>query len=80
MAVFRLEPAVCQQGSNRSVCLSILPSTPCVFNSSLPLYKSTVAPGQSLGVARNFSNGDEGVNYKHTVVQDGWYSKDCECV
>ena len=64
MAASRLEPAVCQHGSIQSVCRSIHPSTLCVcvcvssftdgvFYSALPLYKSTVALGQSLGVGKN---------------------------
>lgn len=43
----------------QSVCQSNLPSTLCVssfcvvvFYSALPLYKSTVAPGQSLGIGK----------------------------
>lgn len=60
MAASRLEPAVCQQGGIQSVCRSIHPSTLCVssfndgvFYSALPLYKSTVALVQSLGVGKN---------------------------
>lgn len=79
-AVSCLEPVVCQHGSNQSVRLSIFPSTLCVlgvFYSALPPVKSTVAPGQSLGVGigDRVSSGLR-VCRKHTVVQDGWDSED----
>lgn len=54
-----------------------------VFYSALPLYKSTVAPGQSLCIGKREGGGGSWVvrvRHKHTVVQDGWHSEDCECV
>lgn len=74
-----LEPAVWQHGSNQSVCLSILPSALCVCVFCLcwcVLVHSS--PGQSLGIGMR-GNGFHGalrMHHKHTVVQDGWHSKD----
>lgn len=57
MTASRLQPAVCQHSSNQSVCPLFHQHCVCSFcvgvlNSALPLYESTVAPGQSLGIGK----------------------------
>lgn len=85
-AASRLEPAVCQHGSNQSVCPFFHQHCVCVlfvlFYSALPLFESTVAPGQSLGVGKREGgvSWSLGVPHKHTAVQDDWHSEDCERV
>lgn len=67
--------AVCQ-----SVCLSVHPSinSVCVcyfcvgvFYSALPLYKSTVAPGQSLGIGKREGGVSWGASQTH--CHPGWF-------
>lgn len=60
------QPATCQQGSRQSVCPFFHQHCVCVssfcvgvFYSALPLFKSTVATGQSMGISK--SKGFHGV-------------------
>lgn len=78
-AASRPQPATCQQGSHQSVCPfvhqhCVRVSSFCVgvFYSALPLFKSTVATGQSLGIGK--SEGFHGfLRVRHkTYWSPGW--------